>query len=557
MNHFVENTIWRKMLRGKIKLSPRGNIHYQMLKTTDYKHFSVVYPDGQEFAFEGAPYAHRALPGDMVQVSGSVQKVIQRAKHLPLVGVVELKSKIRFGMTSRNVPIYKFIPYDQSYPPFFVGCSQKDLTTNIIARIEFMNWDTGTCPRGNIIDIIGPCGNPEAEERALIMDACREKWLKSDTERLVKPIHVGMLLDAETFHIDPPGCRDIDDAISIIPDMDGFNIKIHIADVAGWIMVNPSLKKAARFGQSYYLDGAAVKPMFPKELSEDLLSLIPGKERQTVTFTFFWNPVTKTAYLDEGHWSIEVIVVRDSYTYETAYQSKYATILSELSSSLAGKPITDSHEWIEQLMLTYNTQAAAMLKVLGTGVLRRHLGKDIERFEKLQALGLPAEIYANHAGEYCSPFEENTTHCGLNRSAYCHASSPIRRWADCINQLALRDIIDRGDTALEENIITNLNSMSRRAKQFEREVIFMRALLTQKGGLEAVIVEIQEEKVKLWVPAWNRIVSSKHMGPGKPGDKVEIKFFIDPTQTSWKRRMVIRWAGQSNAASENLTPPVE
>jgi exoribonuclease R len=510
-----------------------------MLHTKDYKHFRVIYPNGTEVAFEGASYAHRALPGDTLEIHGDVKKVVKRAKHGPLIGVLELASKMRFGMTARNNPIYRFTPFNESYPPFFVGCSQKDVSTNVLARVEFINWDAGTCPRGNLLEILGACGDLEAEELALLLEACPAKWPKID----ILPPYISPNLVAiigETFHIDPPGCRDIDDAITLLPYKGGTEVKIHIANVGAWLLTNPALKKAATFGQTYYSDGVAVKPMFPVHLSEDLFSLVPGKARQTVTFTFFWDG---RAYLDESYWSIEMLTVSKTYTYDTFYDSKYAKMLGEICSSLAGKTLTDSHEWVEQLMLTYNTEAAGLLKSLGTGVLRRHAGKDQERYSQLEALGLPAHKLAMRAGEYCAAFEQDTEHCGLARSAYCHASSPIRRWADCINQLALLDIIDSGEYTLEADVpaqVASLNALAKLSKRFERDVLFMRALLTQKGGIDAVIVE-RSSKTRLWVPDWNQIVSSTYEGGGQPGDKVTMTFFADATQRSWKRRLVIRW----------------
>lgn len=527
MRHSVESTIWRK-----IKLA-HSLYSSTMLHTKDYKHFRLLYPNGDEIVFEGASYAHRALPGDIVDSS----KVVKRAKHGPFVGVLELASKMRFGMTARNHPIYRFTPYNESYPPFFVGCSQKDVSRNVLARVEFLNWDSGTCPRGNLLEILGPSGDIKAEERALLLEACPMKWPRLE---LMDPYLSSNIVTtiAQTFHIDPPGCRDVDDAISLVPVTNGVEVKIHIANVGAWLLTNPSLKKAAEFGQTYYLDGVAVKPMFPPHLSEDLFSLVRGKERQTVTLNFLWNG---QAYLDEAYWTIDMITVAESYTYDDFYDSPKAALLGKICSSLAGRSLTDSHDWIEQLMLTYNTQAASLLKTLGTGILRRHAGKS-GRYTLMESLGLPAEKLAMRAGEYCAAYERETEHCGLGLSAYCHASSPIRRWADCINQLALLDIIDRGEVAEQDTVpgqVTSLNALSKLSKRFERDVLFMRALLTQKAALEAVIVEVQDTKVKLWVPEWNRIVSAA--GEGHPGDRVSMTFFADATQRSWKRRLVIRF----------------
>lgn len=34
-----------------------------------------------------------------------------------LGGILELTSKVRYGLTSRGAPLYRFIPYDKRYSP--------------------------------------------------------------------------------------------------------------------------------------------------------------------------------------------------------------------------------------------------------------------------------------------------------------------------------------------------------------------------------------------------------------------------------------------------------
>jgi exoribonuclease R len=268
--------------------------------------------------------------------------------------------------------------------------------------------------------------------------------------------------------------------------------------------------------------------MFPAALSEGTFSLIPGEERQTWTLTFRWDIATRQI-LEKCDWSLRRIIVQNSYTYDTFYDSPYAKVLGDICSSLAGREITDSHEWVEQLMLFYNRKVAAILKKAGKGVLRRHAGKT-ERYQRFLELGLPVEKLAMSAGEYCLPTDSNTVHCGLGAEAYCHASSPIRRWADCINQMALRSVLLGGDVPVTN--IEALNIMSKRAKRFERDTMFVRALLNP-GAIEAIVVAAN----KLWVPVWNRLVTSKQLGT--PGDRVIMRFHVDPGQKNWKKRIVV------------------
>ena len=522
-----------------------------MLQTADYKHFHVVYPDGRVSPFEGALHAKPALPGDTVEMQkGMVSAVKRRVKHGPFVGVLELASKMRFGMTSRNVPIYRFSPFSESYPPFFVGCSQPDTSRNMLVLVEFEHWDSGTCPRGNLIQTFGPCGDIPSEESALLSHACLTSWKRGEATTVQPPAPVPQIFKTvgDTFHIDPPGCKDIDDAVTIrILDSTFVEVKIHIADVASWLITNPSLKqKAADIGQTYYRDGVAVKPMFPANLSEGAFSLLPHQERQTFTLSFLYNRLDKTTSRTPT-WSIEKTTVQNSYTYVTIYTSPFQAILREITSCLAGRDLTDSHEWVEQLMLYYNRSAAAIIRLYGKGILRRHAGKDMERFATLQAIGLPAEKLAMYGGEYCLPTDANTLHWGLGVDTYCHASSPIRRWADCINQMVLRKhLISNGTVFLADDQaeVDALNIRSKRAKGFERDTRFARLLLggTPNEPMTAIVAEVSAAKTKLWIPAWGRMITSyAEPNDSKPGDIVTATFFADPTKRSWKRRVVVNY----------------
>ena len=126
------------------------------------------------------------------------------------VGVLELASKYRYGLTSRGAPLFLFKPYDQDQPEYIVGSTERDTSRNQIALVETPPPGTKEKGRGTLLRLFGPVGDPHAEQAALLEYYCPNKHGKA------------LMLDDEgndengwtTFHIDPPGCRDVDDAIA-------------------------------------------------------------------------------------------------------------------------------------------------------------------------------------------------------------------------------------------------------------------------------------------------------------------------------------------------------
>ena len=88
-----------------------------------------------------------------------------------------------------------------------------------------------------------------------------------------------------TLTIDSPSSRDLDDALSVYPaDPDGgIRVCVHIADVAAHVRPGtPVDDEARRAATSVYLPGWT-RPMLPHRLSDDLLSLVPGADRDALT----------------------------------------------------------------------------------------------------------------------------------------------------------------------------------------------------------------------------------------------------------------------------------
>jgi exoribonuclease R len=504
------------------------------LRTKDYKTFNL-----NGLVISGAKNVKGALVGDSVEISTeskTVNRIIKRTHHASIVGTLELASSSRYGFTSRGIPIYLFVPWNEAYPPFYVGSSYADRSTNVVALVDLEDWAVGAnCPRGLCRRVIGKCGELSVEMEALIIHTHPVKW--KGQLQLMAPIPFsqgGSYLDTRTFHIDPSGCRDIDDAISMWIHDSVVEVRIHIADVASLLASNPILWSSERLGETLYKDGAVVSGLFPTDV-ESSCSLLPGKQRKTLTLAFVWDMTT--CAISNLRWLQQEIIVKESYTYETIVNSEWATLLKTVTSGLAGRDVSDPHEWVSELMLFYNKTAAAVLKRASKGILRRHSEPDQTLLTSLEMEGFAPKFLAFKAGEYVEATDPNTLHWGLQEAVYCHATSPIRRWVDCINQGTLINTLFVPEFVVPPFTIDLVNAQAKRVKAFERDNFFVQMLLSNPMKTVKGNVISNGTKTKVWVPEWNRCVSLIEYI--QVGSRLTLSVYANPTHRNWKRRLIL------------------
>lgn len=91
--------------------------------------------------------------------------------------------------------------------------------------------------------------------------------------------------DLPLLTIDPPGSRDLDQAMALERRGDGFRVHYAIADVGAFVPVGSPLDREARTRvQTHYLPDGRV-PLYPSELSEGAASLLPGETRPAVLWS--------------------------------------------------------------------------------------------------------------------------------------------------------------------------------------------------------------------------------------------------------------------------------
>ena len=520
------------------------------LFTKDYQHFRIETAEGDIVKdFVGAAEAGKALPGDLVVPTETGCALNLRLGHPLLSGILELGSKIRYGFTTRKVPLYMFRPYNESYPPFLVSYKENS-RENLLATVVFEHWEDGTFPRGGLVNILGPAGSLKAEKEAIALQHAPWSWSKKTTpELLVMPTKNGRyVLDKPTINIDPPGCQDIDDVVSLWQDDGIWNLAISISDVAAYVALNQKLEFAESLGQTLYdPQGKVLRPMFPTTYSESLFSLLPGEERLTLSLFAKWNGTA----LSDLEWKETVVRNWASYTYENCQKSEeiHISVLRDIVASL-GADTTDTNKWVESLMLFYNTEAAKILKKAGAGLLRVHSQPDADRLATMEALGLPAKELAYPAAVYACT-DVSGGHWGLQKEVYCHASSPIRRYADIVNQRVIKAVL-KGQplmTALDKNYVLELNRHDKAIKAFERDCRFVDCVLKTPGvPLHGVVVSV-DKKISVYCFDWKRIIRCRSNLTLGVGDEVLIGFFANSTRAAWKKRMVYRLELVKSAAS--------
>jgi exoribonuclease R len=501
------------------------------LQTKNYKTFQI-----NNTSFDDYHQANRCLPGDEVTWDGTKCHLVKRADHGTLVGILELNSKYLYGHTSRGTKIYLFHPLNPAYPPFRVGCSERDTSVSQLALVKFDNWSE-TIPRANLVRLLGRVGDFAAEQHALLWLYAKPELRKITFDILRHPTQK-RLVKENTINIDPEGCQDIDDLVTLVPKDNGWELTITIADVAESIpSQSPGDLLALQKGQTLYQNGQAVLPMLPANLSEDSLSLLPGQKRDGIALKCLWSANTLTV---EG---FEEVIVENtaSYTYESVYSANFPVpILKDIASYLKGQETNDSHEWVQELMLLYNKEGAKILLKAQSGLLRTHKEAKKDLLEAMEQIHPDLRILAFESAKY-EMVGEGKVHATLGNQAYAHLSSPLRRYADLVNQRVLKAYL-RGESIPSNSteLPDQLNEVQKKVKHHDRDLFFLQQILkATTGTVEGLVVESTDAKTKVYIPSWKRIVKVKCEAVN-PGTKVTVDFYADIRKVSWKDRIVFR-----------------
>lgn len=276
---------------GTFKKNPRG--------------FGFVIPQGkfrEGDVFIAPPDVADALTGDTVRVrvsKGGRRSDGQRDITGEIIEVVERRRAEFTGQLVRRGGLWLVLPdgRELTQPVAVKDPAVKNAREGDKVAIEITEYPIGNeLGEGVITKVLGEAGLPDVETQAVITAyalpgefprACVDK-ARAAAQQFEREVAQG---DKAGFHdridlrsdfiitIDPPDAKDYDDAISIRVTPDGWELGVHIADVAHFIPHESSLDLEARErGNSVYLPRLVI-PMLPEVLSNGICSLAEGVPR--------------------------------------------------------------------------------------------------------------------------------------------------------------------------------------------------------------------------------------------------------------------------------------
>jgi ribonuclease R len=259
--------------------------------------YGFVIPDvpGARDLFIPPPATGGAMDNDRVIArieppgrKGRIIRVLERA-HKFVAGTVEVSKNVCFVK-----PKSKAVQFDIYIPPAEAANLESGL--RVVAEITEYPSDKRRPPTGRIARLIKQPDQPREEVQSVIDEfSLPRKFPKAVAQeagalgkrdwslRMKKEPAREDLRALTTVTIDGEKAKDFDDAVSIRVTELGYTLWVHIADVSHFVRPGSHLdKEASERGTSVYFPDM-VLPMLPRELSEDLCSLVPGKERLAFT----------------------------------------------------------------------------------------------------------------------------------------------------------------------------------------------------------------------------------------------------------------------------------
>jgi len=384
--------------------------------TNDGSAFIVTDDETETDIFVAPRKLRNALNGDRVKVyvyaksrgrrqEGEVIEILQRAK-TEFTGVLKMSERYAF-----------LIPDDRKMMhDIFIPMNELNSAKNGIKAVaEITDWPAGARnPVGRIKLVLGEQGQNDTEMNAILAEYGFPLSFPAEVERDAEEISADItpaevakrrdFRDTITFTIDPFDAKDFDDAISFKKLENGnYEVGVHIADVAHYIIPDSALdKEAFERGTSVYLVDRVI-PMLPERLSNGLCSLRPNEDKlcfaavfeldeqanivdewfgKTVIHSnrrFTYEEVQEVIETKEGDFKDEILklnelayILRDRKFKNGAISFETTEVKFKLDEK--GKPTgvyikerKDAHKLIEDFMLLANRKVAEFIAKKGKG----------------------------------------------------------------------------------------------------------------------------------------------------------------------------------------------
>ena len=316
------------------------------------------------------------------------------------------------------------------------------------------------------------------------------------------------------YTFDGEGAKELDDGLSITSENGIYHVGVHIADPGFYIPNNSILMdEANKRTTSLYMEDSCI-PLFPFNLSSDLMSLNVGKK--TYAMSYYFDIDALTGELLDFKIKNEIVNITGNMSYDyfnhcidhgtddkelfetLVHLSNVAEIFKKTYKEDAvyhelhkDKDTTLSRSVVESAMIYTNYQVAKLFSERDLPFIYRCHNIDSLSIEQLSELQERLRD-TSHTEKIIKDIEmmksifprayysrKNIGHFGLGIDYYCHATSPLRRLADnlvneCIKKFILNPYTEDDVKRMEEKIdevAENINN--KRATSDDYEIQFV------------------------------------------------------------------------------------
>lgn len=381
-------------------------------------------------------------------------------KNKLIVGILSTSQQVKYGKTTNGKPIFQINPLDCKLPNFWITYGGS-LKGKIVLIFKFKEYKEGTLPFAEIYDIIGLATEENLTKALIFHYEVNRKNFKLSEYKLndnEKNINRKDLSHLNVFSIDPKGCIDIDDALSIEMIDDGYSIGVHIAQPICWLTKEDILCRAENAFSTLYSNKN-------QELwSDDIVSkssLISNQSKPAYSIIFIVkdNKIIKTESFPS------TIINKLNTCYEEIDYPQIQELLN-ISEHILGKKL-DSHTLVSEWMVLANNYIGKTFEDIPFRIQKQSENKVTTEIN---------EIFKNldmESAEYSFDLEYHHS-LGLNK--YTHFTSPIRRIIDTMIHYSITY-----NEKIEINI-RKLNFLDKQTKKFHRQIKLNELIKTIEDG---------------------------------------------------------------------------
>ena len=295
----------------KNRAMPGDRVAIQIMPESEWATEESLNDSGVFRDYESSSSGSDGISNEGLVPTGCVVGILDRAEHY-LVAVVGEED--RKALEAEKVPAHGdagsanqrrrvlCVPRNRAYPKCVVRTFRPwDLLGKVFV-IRVGEWDQSSkCPAATFVRVVGEAGTLAGDTGAVLAECGIEpRDFSEDALRGLPP--EDWVVPAEEINrrwdlrgvdglcicsIDPPGCTDVDDVLSVRRISRGrVEVGVHIADVSYFVRPGSVLDaEARRRGTTVYLVGQRFN-MLPARLSENLCSLVSGQDR--LAFSVVW-----------------------------------------------------------------------------------------------------------------------------------------------------------------------------------------------------------------------------------------------------------------------------